>query len=264
MKYKPGGSPLNVAVGLQRLGIPTTLHSAFGADPHGVAIAQHLEESGVTVTPGTVSDRETSVARATIAPDGSATYSFSIAWDPGPADTSGFALVHTGSIGAALEPGATEVERLRARHPDLIVTASIGKPPHLAMHQLPAGLGAAQCHVYSYGVLDALQSRVDIRSEGSDDFPNAELRALLERAVDRLPDGSREVFVLRDVEGLSTAETADILGIREDAVKTRLSRARHAIRRDLLQAVGNVDAQLFSFHRSRCDRVVAAVLARIA
>ncbi|MDT3316464.1 cellulase-like family protein [Microbacterium sp. KSW4-11] len=82
-------------------------------------------------------------------------------------------------VPAVTDGGATEVERLRARHPDLIVTASIGKPPHLAMHQLPAGLGAAQCHVYSYGVLDELQKRIDIRSEGSDDFPNAGLRALL-------------------------------------------------------------------------------------
>ena len=62
----PGGSPMNVAVGLQRLGLPTTLHSTIGADHNGVLIAQHLEESEVGVTPGTVSDRETSVARATI------------------------------------------------------------------------------------------------------------------------------------------------------------------------------------------------------
>ncbi|MCK6079284.1 hypothetical protein KZX37_01460 [Microbacterium sp. EYE_5] len=80
---------------------------------------------------------------------------------------------------ALAEGGATEVERLRARHPDLLVTASYGKPPHLAMHRLPAGLGAAQFHVYSYGVLDALQQRIDIRSEGSEGFPNAEFRALL-------------------------------------------------------------------------------------
>ncbi|OAH50215.1 cellulase-like family protein [Microbacterium oleivorans] len=80
---------------------------------------------------------------------------------------------------APADGGAAEVVRLRARHPDLLVTAGYGKPPHLAMHRVPDGLGAAQFHVYSYGVLDALQSRVDIRSEGSDDFPNAELRALL-------------------------------------------------------------------------------------
>lgn len=108
----PGGSPLNVAVGLQRLGVPATLHSSFGADAYGVAIAQHLEASEVTVTPGTVSDRDTSVALATIGADGAASYTFSIAWDPGPTDTAGYALVHAGSIGAALEPGASEVERL--------------------------------------------------------------------------------------------------------------------------------------------------------
>jgi hypothetical protein len=75
--------------------------------------------------------------------------------------------------------GAAEVTRLRQAHPDLLVTASYGKPPHLAMHQVPDGLGAAQFHVYSYGVLDALQKLVDIRSEGSEGFPNAMLSSLL-------------------------------------------------------------------------------------
>jgi fructokinase len=82
----PGGSPLNVAVGLQRLDVPATLHSSFGVDAHGVAIAQHLEASGVTVTPATVYDGATSVALATIAPDGAASYTFSIEWDPAPLD----------------------------------------------------------------------------------------------------------------------------------------------------------------------------------
>jgi fructokinase len=113
----PGGSPLNVAVGLQRLDVPATLHSSFGADAHGVAIAQHLEASGVTVTPTTVHDGPTSVALATIAPDGAATYTFSIEWDPASLDVApaGVELVHVGSIGAALEPGATLVERLVAQ-----------------------------------------------------------------------------------------------------------------------------------------------------
>ncbi|HEX7835396.1 MAG TPA: PfkB family carbohydrate kinase, partial [Pseudolysinimonas sp.] len=113
----PGGSPLNVAVGLQRLGVPATLHSSFGADPHGVAIAQHLEASDVAVTPSTVSDRETSVALATLAPDGAATYTFSIEWEPAELDVAegSFDAVHTGSIGAALEPGATMVEHLLTR-----------------------------------------------------------------------------------------------------------------------------------------------------
>ena len=75
--------------------------------------------------------------------------------------------------------GVDAMERLRARHPDQLVTVSYGKPPHLAMHRLSPALGVAQCHVYSYGVLDALQQRIDIRSEGTEGFPNADLRALL-------------------------------------------------------------------------------------
>jgi len=130
----PGGSPLNVAVGLQRLGVPATLHSTFGADPHGVAIAQHLEASGVSVTATTVGDGETSVALAEIGEDGAASYTFSIDWDPAPLDVPEgfFTAVHTGSIGAALEPGATVVERLLTRlRPTATVTFDPNVRPQL-------------------------------------------------------------------------------------------------------------------------------------
>jgi RNA polymerase sigma-70 factor (ECF subfamily) len=90
-----------------------------------------------------------------------------------------------------------------------------------------------------------------------------EMTTLIEAAVDRLPDGSREVFVLRLVEGLSTAETADSLGINPDAVKTRLSRARRLVRQDLLTTAGDAARGAFPFGQSRCDRVVLAVLQRI-
>lgn len=93
---------------------------------------------------------------------------------------------------------------------------------------------------------------------------SGELRALLEWAVDRLPDGAREVFVLREVEGLTTAEAAGALGVSEDVVKTRLSRARAALRRSLLERTGAAAPDAFRFERPRCDRVVARVLARIA
>jgi len=91
-----------------------------------------------------------------------------------------------------------------------------------------------------------------------------ELRALLESAIDHLPDGAREVFVLREVEGLSTAETAESLGVSEDAVKTRLSRARTALRHTLLDRVGATAPDAFRYYRPRCDRMVSRVLARIA
>jgi RNA polymerase sigma-70 factor, ECF subfamily len=90
-----------------------------------------------------------------------------------------------------------------------------------------------------------------------------ELGVLLESAVDALPGGARETFVLREVEGLSTAETAECLGVTEDVIKTRLSRARAALRRDLFERAGLAASNAFRFDRPRCDRIVAAVMARI-
>jgi RNA polymerase sigma-70 factor (ECF subfamily) len=91
-----------------------------------------------------------------------------------------------------------------------------------------------------------------------------ELRDLLEWGIDSLPGGTREVFMLREVEGLSTADTAESLGVSEDVVKTRLSRARTALRRFLLDRAGATAPDVFRFERPRCDRVVQAVLSRIA
>ncbi len=91
-----------------------------------------------------------------------------------------------------------------------------------------------------------------------------ELRGLLEWAIDTLPEGMREVFMLRDVEGLSTSEVAEVLGVSEDVVKTRLSRGRALLRRVLLERTGASAPEAFRFFRPRCDRVVEQVMARIA
>ena len=91
-----------------------------------------------------------------------------------------------------------------------------------------------------------------------------ELRMVLEQAIDQLADGAREVFMLREVEGMSTAEVAAALDVSDDVVKTRLSRARAAIRRDLMARTGSSAPDVFRFYKPRCDRVVAHVLARIA
>jgi RNA polymerase sigma-70 factor, ECF subfamily len=91
-----------------------------------------------------------------------------------------------------------------------------------------------------------------------------ELRVLLEAAIDALPDGMREVVMLRDVEGLSTSEVADVLGVSDDVVKTRLSRGRAMMRRTLLNRTGASASDAFRFLRPRCDRIVAQVLERIA
>ncbi len=91
-----------------------------------------------------------------------------------------------------------------------------------------------------------------------------ELRELLEWAIDTLPDGMREVFVLREVEGLSTSEVAECLGVTEDVVKTRLSRGRAGLRHVLLERTGATASEAFRFYRPRCDRVVGQVLSRVA
>jgi RNA polymerase sigma-70 factor (ECF subfamily) len=93
---------------------------------------------------------------------------------------------------------------------------------------------------------------------------SGELRELLEWAIDGLADGAREVFVLREVEGLSTLETAESLGVSEDVVRTRLSRARAALRTALIERTGATAPDAFRFHRPRCDRVVAEVLTRLS
>jgi RNA polymerase sigma-70 factor (ECF subfamily) len=92
---------------------------------------------------------------------------------------------------------------------------------------------------------------------------DAELRALLEEAVDSLPEAFRTTFVLRSIEQLSVAETAEVLGIPEETVKTRHHRARERLQNALTSRVGAALPELFGFHRPRCDRVVANVLERL-
>ena len=92
---------------------------------------------------------------------------------------------------------------------------------------------------------------------------NSELREVMEREVASLPDSLRMVVVMRDVEGLSTAETADCLGVSEDVVKTRLHRARTVLRENLNKRAGVTLQSLFSFGQHHCDALVLRVMAEI-
>jgi RNA polymerase sigma-70 factor (ECF subfamily) len=91
-----------------------------------------------------------------------------------------------------------------------------------------------------------------------------ELGRFVEEAVDGLPDIYRSVLIFREIEGLSTAETAAILELEENAVKTRLHRARGLLREAIEQRLGEQLEEAYGFGASRCDRVVFAVLAQIA
>jgi len=85
----------------------------------------------------------------------------------------------------------------------------------------------------------------------------------LERAVNELPPSYRMVFILREVEGLSTAEVADALKLSEENVKQRLHRGKAQLRETLYAQVGEHAREAFSFPATRCDRVVAHVLRTI-
>ena len=91
----------------------------------------------------------------------------------------------------------------------------------------------------------------------------AELRRLLERRIDELPAVFRTVFVMRDVEEMSVQETADLLGIPQATVRTRLFRARALLRQALARDLDSATVDVFAFAGERCDRIVSAVLARL-
>jgi len=91
----------------------------------------------------------------------------------------------------------------------------------------------------------------------------AEVRRLLEHAVDELPDFFRLVFMMRDIEGLSIEETAANLNIPAATVKTRLHRARRLLRQALDEKLGLVLRDTFPFDGARCARVADRVLARL-
>ncbi|MEV6964022.1 carbohydrate kinase [Hamadaea sp. NPDC051192] len=111
---RPGGSPMNVAVGLARLGLTTVLHTSLGGDDAGRLVERHLVASGVHITPESWTSRPTSVAEVQLDRFGNATYRFDITWDPAPitAAPEGVQAIHVGSIGAVLPPGASAVDAI--------------------------------------------------------------------------------------------------------------------------------------------------------
>jgi RNA polymerase sigma-70 factor (ECF subfamily) len=91
----------------------------------------------------------------------------------------------------------------------------------------------------------------------------SEIRRLLEQSIDALPEPFREVFVLRQVEGLSVEETAQVLSLAPETVKTRLHRARIRLRRALQGQLAPVLKDTFPFEGERCRRLTGLVLRRL-
>lgn len=91
----------------------------------------------------------------------------------------------------------------------------------------------------------------------------AQVRDILEKNIDALPDAFRTVFVLRALEEMSVEEVADCLGIPEATVRTRFFRARNLLRQALSRHVDFALEDAFSFDGKRCDRIVATVIKRL-
>jgi len=88
-----------------------------------------------------------------------------------------------------------------------------------------------------------------------------ELKTILEKAVSKLPEKYRLVFVMREIQEMSTSETMEVLNLGESNIKIRLSRAKEMLRNQLGSYYQ--PNQLFDFHLSRCDRIVNSVMDKI-
>lgn len=113
-----GGSPMNVAYGLARLGLATCLRTHLGRDDAGRLLEAHLESAGVDIATGSFGEAATSKAIATIQADRHAEYEFEIEWAPEAMEIpEGARVAHTGSIASVLDPGADAVARAFAAAP---------------------------------------------------------------------------------------------------------------------------------------------------
>lgn len=122
----PGGSPMNVASGLGRLGHAVVLATRVGSDQRGVAMVEHIRASNVELIPAATGLARTSTATALLGAEGSATYEFDLEWDltPDMVESGDCLHVHTGSIAATLAPGSNAVLEIVARQRESGATVS--------------------------------------------------------------------------------------------------------------------------------------------
>lgn len=121
-------------------------------------------------------------------------------------------------------------------------------------------------HNFAVDLAQEGQTMESVKSSDPDPEQHAlsqEAVSFLERAVDTLPEIYRSVFVLREIEGMSTAEAAACLDLSEEAVKVRLLRARQMLRIELYARAGASSSHAFAFRAERCDRVVRNVFDRL-
>ncbi|WP_216648644.1 PfkB family carbohydrate kinase [Microbacterium oryzae] len=197
----PGGSPMNVAVGLGRLGIEVELATCIGSDAHGALITRHLQGSNVALADGTRADGATSSAIATISSEtGAAEYDFSLRWDLGPVDVDGYGLVHAGSLGAYLEPGSESVaEAVRRAALGSLVSFDPNIRPALLTDRLRAVQRTEELISASHVVKLSDEDAAWL-------YPSATIEQVLERVTAL---GPRLVVVTRGGEGYAAAAGAE-------------------------------------------------------
>ena len=174
---------------------------------------------------------------------------------------------------------ARAIVRDEAQAEDVMQAAYVRAYEHLRQFSGRAPLGAWLTRIAVNEALARLRNarhfaELDEKGEGMDRFAStlpdpeqaaatSEARGLLEALIDHLPESNRAVLMLRDVEGMSTSETAAALDISEENVKVRLHRARRSLRNALAGFAIRESQTVFAFHASRCDRVVQNVLQQL-
>src|SRR4029453_18064501 len=109
----------------------------------------------------------------------------------------------------------------------------------------------------------ALDVADDTAESPSDAALRGEVRKVLEKRIDELPEAFRTVFAMREVEDMTARETAEALGIPETTVRTRLFRARAMLREALDRDMDSARSGVFGFDGARCDRIVSSVLLQL-
>ena len=192
-----GGSPVNVACGLARLSMVTSLRTQIGDDENGWLIQDHLVAEGVQLHPGSVGANRTSTAIARIQPDGRAEYVFDVAWRAAQiAPPPGVQFIHTGSIASALAPGAADIVALFGRAADRVVYSF---DPNIR----PGVLGSRIDVLASTEAIAAFSHIVKMSDEDAAWLhPNADLDAVIERYLDH---GASIVVITRAADGCIVA-----------------------------------------------------------
>ena len=241
----PGGSPLNVAVGLGRLGHRTLLLTHIADDLDGQMIANHLLDSDVDLSLDSFSAARTSTARATIGASGSAEYEFDVEWAiASPPVLPRAKVIHSGSVAAFMQPGASTVERVLATTDGVVLSFDPNiRPSLLGSHRDVLAAFERYCEV------------VDVLKLSDEDatwlYPTKSLSEVLDSALAR---GVRLVVGTKGAEGavvVSRAGHAKVAARASKVVDT--VGAGDAFMSSLISSV--IETGLRVYHQDELQRI---------